>query len=598
MLITRLCDTTDHSHWAAFYNHSRPPLRPSSSRMSDKQTLPPPSVEPDRQAQYSYLSSTEIGTSRSFTDTRDHGEHRDAGLTPPQTGPHAPQSRLFNPRALKSKGSHQNATSDIIMMGYSPRRNKDSPSIFSASSAAPKEHFHRQDLSSRTEQLSFSKSSESGSVYFGSSAVQTSATEFISCEKDDQDQSLSHGVDYEIEDENGDGDDGEGDWQSHGQTVAEERLAARRKMKRFRLTHQQTRFLMSEFAKQPHPDAAHRERLSREIPGLSPRQVQVWFQNRRAKIKRLTADDRDRMIRMRAVPDDFDNVQALHSPYGAVRGVTTMLSPSDLSSMGSHHGARPLMLDMRRGGGDSYLSRTGLTPSFGGIELGQLGPMGGSDMAPSASLISQDRLATGGSSPSPSGPSGLEFRSCGPYWNSGSSSMDRSAQSNRTGLRNSQAMHGRDWNPRSAPDALHTPLGVYQGDIPGSSSSDRQLDYASSQFVPPAPSDFSGMEPQIYPGNAQMTGKSSDNTTTMEGPDQSSVRSPHAIVSGPRVMDSGFKDSSRNAGLSSPHSHVQDRGHALPPLRSNMFSSPANHPRGPVSAPLDMPAGRAFSNSG
>jgi hypothetical protein len=46
------------------------------------------------------------------------------------------------------------------------------------------------------------------------------------------------------------------------------------------LTHQQTRFLMSEFAKQAHPDAAHRERLSREIPGLSPRQVQVWFQNR------------------------------------------------------------------------------------------------------------------------------------------------------------------------------------------------------------------------------------------------------------------------------------------------------------------------------
>lgn len=62
-------------------------------------------------------------------------------------------------------------------------------------------------------------------------------------------------------------------------TAAEIR-AAKRKMKRFRLTHNQTRFLMSEFARQAHPDAAHRERLAREIPGLSPRQVQVWFQNR------------------------------------------------------------------------------------------------------------------------------------------------------------------------------------------------------------------------------------------------------------------------------------------------------------------------------
>ncbi|KAL8913967.1 MAG: hypothetical protein Q9171_001352 [Xanthocarpia ochracea] len=62
--------------------------------------------------------------------------------------------------------------------------------------------------------------------------------------------------------------------------TAAERRAAKRKMKRFRLTHTQTRFLMSEFARQAHPDAAQRERLSREIPGLSPRQVQVWFQNR------------------------------------------------------------------------------------------------------------------------------------------------------------------------------------------------------------------------------------------------------------------------------------------------------------------------------
>ncbi|RJE27392.1 homeobox transcription factor [Aspergillus sclerotialis] len=91
--------------------------------------------------------------------------------------------------------------------------------------------------------------------------------------------------------------------------------ADKKKMKRFRLTHNQTRFLMSEFTRQAHPDAAHRERLSREIPGLSPRQVQVWFQNRRAKLKRLTSNDRERMLKSRALPDGFDTTQVLRTPF-------------------------------------------------------------------------------------------------------------------------------------------------------------------------------------------------------------------------------------------------------------------------------------------
>lgn len=37
---------------------------------------------------------------------------------------------------------------------------------------------------------------------------------------------------------------------------------------------------MAEFVRQPNPDAAQRDRLSRENPGLSSRQVQIWFQNR------------------------------------------------------------------------------------------------------------------------------------------------------------------------------------------------------------------------------------------------------------------------------------------------------------------------------
>ncbi|KAJ5604984.1 hypothetical protein N7510_010138 [Penicillium lagena] len=102
----------------------------------------------------------------------------------------------------------------------------------------------------------------------------------------------------------------------------------KKKMKRFRLTHNQTRFLMSEFTRQAHPDAAHRDRLSREIPGLTPRQVQVWFQNRRAKLKRLTTNDRERMLKSRALPDDFDTTKVLRTPFeGNSAGGTPVASP-------------------------------------------------------------------------------------------------------------------------------------------------------------------------------------------------------------------------------------------------------------------------------
>ncbi|KXS95781.1 hypothetical protein AC578_6451 [Pseudocercospora eumusae] len=169
------------------------------------------------------------------------------------------------------------------------------------------------------------------------------------------------------------GEDPEDEGERPPMTAAELR-AQKRKMKRFRLTHNQTRFLMSEFARQPHPDAAQRERLAREIPGLSARQVQVWFQNRRAKLKRLTQDDRERMMRSRALPSGFDTTQALHSPFGAQPSSmgAPMSSIGGFPTYGGDSSAvRPLTLDTLRRVpdyeqyGQQYASPTGVSPALG-----------------------------------------------------------------------------------------------------------------------------------------------------------------------------------------------------------------------------------------
>ncbi|KAL9005125.1 MAG: hypothetical protein Q9188_002079 [Gyalolechia gomerana] len=134
--------------------------------------------------------------------------------------------------------------------------------------------------------------------------------------------------------------DGEADEGEMTPQAAAEKPAEKRKVKRFRLTHNQTRFLMSEYARQAHPDAAQRERLSREIPGLSPRQVQVWFQNRRAKWKRLTADDQESMLKSRALPLGFDTTQALHYMHDTPSQVDAMGSSSFFHNNHDGHGMR------------------------------------------------------------------------------------------------------------------------------------------------------------------------------------------------------------------------------------------------------------------
>ncbi|KAF2208136.1 hypothetical protein CERZMDRAFT_87877 [Cercospora zeae-maydis SCOH1-5] len=179
-----------------------------------------------------------------------------------------------------------------------------------------------------------------------------------------------HDDDDEIEEFGGEDQEDDDDTDKPPMTAAEIR-AQKRKMKRFRLTHNQTRFLMSEFTRQAHPDAAHRERLAREIPGLSARQVQVWFQNRRAKLKRLTNDDRERMLRSRTLPADFDTTQTLHSPFGAqATSAAASISTIGAYNYGENAATRPLTLDTFRRApqyeqyGQQYASPTGVSPAL------------------------------------------------------------------------------------------------------------------------------------------------------------------------------------------------------------------------------------------
>ena len=56
--------------------------------------------------------------------------------------------------------------------------------------------------------------------------------------------------------------------------------------RRRRLTEAETQLLLQEYARNAKPNSDTRKRLAAQIPGMSSRAVQIWFQNRRAKARR------------------------------------------------------------------------------------------------------------------------------------------------------------------------------------------------------------------------------------------------------------------------------------------------------------------------
>ena len=96
--------------------------------------------------------------------------------------------------------------------------------------------------------------------------------------------------------------------------------------------------------------------------------------HRRAKLKRLTTDDRERMMRSRALPANFDMSQALHSPFGASPPQQSMGPPLPFTSNYALYSGgaevKPLTLDTLRRVPEyeysqQYTSPTTVTPALG-----------------------------------------------------------------------------------------------------------------------------------------------------------------------------------------------------------------------------------------
>ncbi|KAH9901861.1 hypothetical protein F4778DRAFT_128746 [Xylariomycetidae sp. FL2044] len=590
MLVSRQFDT-DQSHWsskfeAAFHKSAGPRMSSYDGQLS---------TQPDWQGHYSFLPPGESNIfTQSFEQVSGSSGNNEASQQRPSSAQNnrMESSRQTSQSALSSPMGHHRAPDPLGLRqpkNESPTR--EQPDARGTSYVVKAESVHEESLGGTNAPLAIVSTAarSTPSIGHGQDAMSaTSGNEDLIIEKEEDDEVLE------------DDEMVEGDAESTGQPqTAAERTAARRKMKRFRLTHSQTRFLMSEFAKQPHPDAAHRERLSREIPGLSPRQVQVWFQNRRAKIKRLTADDRDRMIKMRAVPDDFDNVQALHSPYGAVHGLGTPITPPVDFGTSSYtdHIMRPLMVDtMRRGEGDEHLSPTGLSPAFGGIGFTPSGNMGSSDILSPLSPSSNDRGYYSSHLMSPLGGP----RTSNPFVRQNSLDTGLHSQS-RQQIRPLQPLQLRETMSRSRSDTLQSPLrssmswkgdsidyATYSGASGSPSIGGRQQSVYQSDQMSSNPGSSLNYDSSAYSSSGVQSSPTNINYSSLQQPSQSRSRLRAASATLPLGLDLRHQYRSVSSGhsLQPPNQTSAPRASSTTPYGS----SPAyttSFPSAPLTAPID-----------
>lgn len=196
-------------------------------------------------------------------------------------------------------------------------------------------------------------------------------------------------------------------------------------------------------------------------------------------MKRVTIEERDRMVRTRAVPDNFNNLQAIHSSYGALHGIGASVSPPNLGLMGHPYGsheARPLMLGLRSSAVESNVSPNGLSQSLSGINIGQPGSVPSPNIVPLSNNLYNNGYTARSSTPSPT--PGLEYQASTTYWNSTADKMGIPSPHSHPGIRDSQSPQCRDWSSRQTHDSCLSLYNRSATSAPNSSSP--QVSYPTS----------------------------------------------------------------------------------------------------------------------
>lgn len=291
------------------------------------------------------------------------------------------------------------------------------------------------------------------------------------------------------------------------------------------------------------------------------------------------------MIKMRAVPDDFDNVQALHSPYGAVHGLgTPMASPVGFGPGGypDHLMRGPLVVDVRRAEGGEHMSSSGLSPAFGNIGFNTSASMSNPDLLTPMSQESSDRYDYSNHlTPLSAGP-----RTSNPFARQGSMETGMAVQNHhsRQQMRPLQPLQLRETLTRSRSDNLQSPLRSsmsWKGD---------SIDYSSYHPAAGSPTPLSGRQQSVYQPSEGLSGSPS---TTLGGYESSTYAGkPYSFATGKLVLLSRPPGSSVTSPTHMSYPNFQASSFQNSQNRSRLRASSATLPLG-----LDLSAQRSYSAS-